>query len=144
MKEWTKLKRDYWSAKMRVACEPLAMRPITKHRPEARRPCHSNRPPCRPSIVFPASLQPGRLVGRSQREEREDWNNIWNISTAYFTSPRDLPTEPFLPSCAAHLPSYYMHLLLLLLLHYRMHLHIITTSPRKGPTRPAAHARSTS
>lgn len=31
-----------------------------------------------------------------------------------------------------------MHLLLLLLLHYRMHLHIITTSPRKGPTRPAA------
>ena len=56
---------------MRVACEPLPMRPITKHLPD-----HSGRATqtarlvaCQSSSRPPFNL--AGLVGRSQREERE-------------------------------------------------------------------------
>jgi hypothetical protein len=74
MSSATKLKRDYWSAKMRVACEPLAMRPITKLTPE-----HSGRAtkPARPirlsiceSSVRPPFNLAGWLAGLRQKRGR--------------------------------------------------------------------------
>jgi len=90
--------RDYWSAKMRVACEPLPMRPITKHPPRttlAVPPLPARLVACQSSSSSRPPFNLAGLVGRSQSEERET-GTCGTSRTDYLTSPRDLPVEMFL------------------------------------------------
>jgi hypothetical protein len=102
---------------MRVACEPLPMRPITKLTPEH-------------------SFNLAALVGRSQREESETGTSG---TSRKVTSLRHVIhliasiSAVLLLSRHTTICIFYYYST-----NYRMHLHIITTSPRKGPTRPAA------
>jgi len=125
----------------------MAMHPITKHRPRTLRPCHcSARPPCRLSIVLPASfILAARLAGlREKRGRTGTTSGTFRLVTSLHHVTQ-LPTVrsylpgPFLASCSSPVVLHATYIPLILLFHYScMQLHIITTSPRKGPTRPAA------
>jgi hypothetical protein len=124
---------------MRVACEPLPMRPITKHLPEPLRPCHCC-PPALSPVNRPTGLPPTWQV--SEREERKTGSSGTSRMVTSLRHVIYLPAELF-PFLAILLVcrrtttciSYYYSTTV------PMHLHIITTSPQKGPTRPAAAPR---
>jgi hypothetical protein len=87
---------------------------------------------------------PSNLAGL--RESREKDCIIWNISIAYLTSPRDLPAclpscFPFVPSCSSAIVLRHASSTTTPLPYAPAHHHKFTTSPRKGPTRPAAAPR---
>lgn len=133
---------------MRVACTVANHWPICPNHQAPTRE-HSGRatsasasPPCRLSILLPASFN---LVAGLRWEERDTGTSATSATsgTSRWESTSLCHVMCRLPrQCSSPvLQLQYMHALIITyfpLLHYRMHLHIITTSPRKGPTRPAA------
>jgi hypothetical protein len=123
---------------MRVACEPLPMRPITKLTPE-----HSGRATKSACLIRLSLARPpfnlAALVGRSQREERETGTSG---TSRKVTSLRHVIHLICFHLCRlATIPSYcYMHLLLLLhqLPHAPAHHHNLSPKRSNPAGRPAA------